>query len=143
VEDAARELIQDFLERHDLAVLATASPSGSPEAALMGIAADGDLSVIFDTLTTTRKYGRLKANPRVALVVGLGSETTLQIEGEAEELSGEGLALGKTIYFRQWPDGREREAWPTITYFRVKPRWIRHSDFSAPPPRILELTEFA
>ncbi|HEX4573196.1 MAG TPA: pyridoxamine 5'-phosphate oxidase family protein, partial [Dongiaceae bacterium] len=68
MEDAARELIHDYLERHELAVLATASPSGSPAAALIGIALMGqaqDIHVIFDTLTTTRKYARLKANPRV------------------------------------------------------------------------------
>jgi len=139
VEDAARELIHDYLERHELAVLATASPSGSPEAALMGIAAGADLALIFDTLTTTRKYARLKANPRVALVIGLESETTLQLEGEAEELAGEALAEAKEIYFRKWPDGRAREAWPNITYFKVRPRWFRHSDFSQPPPRIVEL----
>jgi general stress protein 26 len=139
VEEAARELIHDYLERHDLTVLATASPSGSPEAALMGIAANEDLDLIFDTLTTTRKYARLKANPRVALVIGLESETTLQLEGEAEELEGEALAAAKEIYFRKWPDGREREAWPNITYFKIRPRWIRHSDFSQPPPRIVEL----
>jgi uncharacterized protein YhbP (UPF0306 family) len=142
VEDAARELIHDYLERHELAVLATASPSGSPAAALIGIALMGrtpDIAVIFDTLTTTRKYARLKANPRVALVIGLGEETTLQLDGEAEELSGEALAEAKEIYFSKWPDGREREAWPNITYFKIRPRWIRHSDFSRPPPRIIEL----
>ena len=144
MEDAARELIHDYLERHDLAVLATASPSGSPAAALIGIAVAGKsngqaMAVIFDTLTTTRKYARLKANPRVALVIGLGDETTLQLDGEAEELAGEALAEAKAIYFRKWPDGREREAWPNITYFKVRPRWIRHSDFGRQPPRIIEL----
>ena len=144
MEDAARELIHDYLERHDLAVLATASPSGSPAAALIGIAVAGKsngqgMAVIFDTLTTTRKYARLKANPRVALVIGLGDETTLQLDGEAEELSGEALAEAKEVYFGKWPDGREREAWPNITYFKVRPCWIRHSDFGHQPPRILEL----
>src|SRR5262249_8111144 len=130
VEDAARELIHDYLERHDLAVLATASPSGSPAAALIGIALMGqvpDIAVIFDTLTTTPKYARLKANPRVALVIGLGEETTLQLDGEAQELAGGGLAEAKAAYFRKWPDGRERERWPNITYFKIRPRWIRHS----------------
>ena len=142
MDDAVRELIHDYLERHELAVLATASPSGSPEAALIGIAAGPDLSLIFDTLTMTRKYARLKANPRVALVVGLASETTLQLDGEAEELAGDTLAAAKAIYFRKWPDGRDREALPGITYFKVRPRWIRHSDFSAPPPKIVELAGF-
>jgi general stress protein 26 len=144
VEDAARELIHDYLERHELAVLATASPSGSPAAALIGIAFMGKnngqgMAVVFDTLTSTRKYARLKANPRVALVIGLGEETTLQLDGEAEELAGEALAEAKEIYFRKWPDGREREAWPNITYFKVRPSWIRHSDFGRQPPRIIEL----
>src|SRR5262252_5021070 len=142
VEDEARELIHDYLERHDLAVIATASPSGSPAAALIGIALMGqaqEIRVIFDTLTTTRKYARLKANPRVALVIGLGDETTLQLDGEAEELSGEALVEAKEVYFGKWPDGREREAWPNITYFKVRPSWIRHSDFGHQPPRILEL----
>lgn len=145
VEDAARELIHDYLERHDLAVIATASPSGSPAAALIGIALMGqaqEIRVIFDTLTTTRKYARLKANPRVALVIGLGEETTLQLDGEAEELAGEALAEAKAAYFRKWPDGREREAWPNITYFKVRPSWIRHSDFGLQPPKIVELHSF-
>jgi hypothetical protein len=95
------------------AVIATASPSGSPAAALIGIALMGqaqDIRVIFDTLTTTCKYARIKANPRVALVIGLGEETTLQLDGEAEELAGEALAEAKAAYFRKWPDGRAREA---------------------------------
>ena len=145
MEDAARELIHDYLERHELAVIATASPSGSPAAALIGIALAGqaqDIHVIFDTLTTTRKYARLKANPRVALVIGLGEETTLQLDGEAEELAGEALAEAKAAYFRKWPDGREREAWPNITYFKVRPSWIRHSDFGRQPPKIVELHSF-
>lgn len=148
MEDAARELIHDYLERHDLAVLATASPSGSPAAALIGIALMGNengqgMAVVFDTLTTTRKYARLKANPRVALVIGLVDETTLQLDGEAEELAGEALAEAKKVYFRKWPDGREREAWPNITYFKVRPWWIRHSDFGHQPPRIIELGKAA
>jgi len=137
--EAARRLILDYLDRHPLAVLASASGAGSPQAALMGIAVAVDLSLVFDTVTTTRKYANLKSNPRVALVIGCEDEVTLQYEGEAEELAGEALAAGKAIYFARWPDGRERESWPDITYFRVTPRWIRHSDFSRPPPRITVL----
>jgi len=134
-----RKLIHDYLDRHAIAVLASASAAGAPQAALMGIAVVDDLSLVFDTVTTTRKYANLKSNPRVALVVGCEDEITLQYEGEAEELAGDALTAAKAVYFARWPDGRARESWPNIAYFKVMPRWIRHSDFSQPPPRILEL----
>ena len=36
-------------------------------------------------------------------------------------------------------DGRDRLAWPGITHARVRPTWVRVSDFTVDPPRILEL----
>jgi hypothetical protein len=38
-----------------------------------------------------------------------------------------------------YPDGRERLAWPGITHFRVRPTWVRCSDFTQNPPRIVQL----
>jgi general stress protein 26 len=140
--DAERHLVLDHLRHHDLAVLATSSPLGLSQAALMGIAATEEFVLIFDTLTTTRKYANLKSNPRVALVVGCEGEATVQFEGEAEELEGEALGPAKDVYFAAWPDGRDRETWPGITYFRVTPRWIRYSDFAQIPPLIIELDRF-
>jgi general stress protein 26 len=137
----ARRLIRDYLESHDLAVLATTTPSGAPQAALIGVAVTAGLHLIFDTVATTRKFANLRANPRVALAFG-AADTTLQYEGEAVALEGEALARAKAVYFERWPDGRERQTWPGIAYVEVSPRWIRHSDFSRPPPRITELAEF-
>jgi hypothetical protein len=31
-------------------------------------------------------------------------------------------------------------SWPGLTYFRVRPRWIRYSDFGQAPPLIAEFT---
>jgi hypothetical protein len=70
-----------------------------------------------------------------AALMGVASTDAL----EATELEGKAVAAAKEIYFRRWPDGRTRESWPNITYFKLRPRWIRHSDFSRPPPRIVEL----
>ena len=39
------------------------------------------------------------------------------------------------------PDGRQREAWPGITYFRVRPTWIRYVDFNSDPPLIVEFDQ--
>jgi hypothetical protein len=43
-------------------------------------------------------------------------------------------------YFETFPDGRERLTWPGITYVRVRPRWIRYSNYRVTPPLIVELT---
>ena len=132
------ELFQ-FIGRHRLAVLATVNAEGAPEAALVGIAVTPELEIIFDTLQTTRKARNLSANPRAAFVVGCTEEVTLQYEGIAQELTGDELAKYKQTYFAAFPDGPARQAWKGITYYVVRPRWIRFSDYTQSPPRIEEL----
>jgi pyridoxine/pyridoxamine 5'-phosphate oxidase len=129
----------EFIKRHRLAVLATVGTEGGPEAALVGIAVTPELEIIFDTLQTTRKARNLAANPRAAFVVGCTEEITLQYEGIAQELTGDELAKYKRSYFAAFPDGPAREAWKGITYYVVRPRWIRFSDYTQSPPRIEEL----
>ncbi len=127
-----------FIDQHRLTVLATVSPSGAPEAALMGFAVSEQLEIVFDTVKTARKYPNLKANPKVAFVFGLEGAITLQYEGEAEEPSGEELRRYQDIYFRKLPDGPNRLTWPGITYFKVRPAWIRYCDYNQRPPLKLE-----
>jgi pyridoxine/pyridoxamine 5'-phosphate oxidase len=127
-----------FLYGHRLAVVSTVR-DGAPQAAVVGIAVTETLDIIFDTLSTSRKYANLTADPRVALVVGWDAEQTVQIEGTADVPSGAELAACKEVYFTVWPDGREREKWEYIAYVRVRPRWLRLSDFGVAPLRIEEL----
>jgi general stress protein 26 len=132
------EEVYRFMNEERLGVLATASKEGMPEAALMGFAVTPDLEIIFDTLQTSRKYPNLKQNPRVAWVVGCTTEVTVQYEGIAEELAGEELAKYKRIYFAKFADGPERQSWPGITYFVVRPRWVRFCDYNPGTRRIEE-----
>jgi pyridoxine/pyridoxamine 5'-phosphate oxidase len=132
--------IYEFLRGHRLAVIATANPAASPQAAVIGIAVTESLDFIFDTLSTSRKYANLRADPRVALTIGWDAAQTVQYEGIAQPLSGDALDICKQHYFETWPDGRERESWPNIAYIRVRPRWLRYSDFSVTPTKIEELT---
>ena len=129
-----------FMNRERLGVLATAGESGQPEAALMGFAVTPELEIIFDTLTTSRKYPNLKKNPRVAWVIGGATEVTVQYEGIARELAGEELAKYKKIYFAAFPDGPSRESWAGITYFAVRPTWVRYCDYNPNARRIEEQT---
>ncbi len=128
-----------FLRAHRLAVVSTVR-DGAPQAAVVGIAVMDNLDIVFDTSNTSRKYANLVADPRVALVIGWDHEQTAQIEGTADIPSGTELDACKQAYFEVWPDGREREKWPDIAYVRVRPRWLRFSDFGRAPPRIEELT---
>jgi hypothetical protein len=33
----------------------------------------------------------------------------------------------------------ERESWPALVYVRVRPAWIRYSDYTREPPEMVEL----
>ena len=125
-----------YLQGQRLGVLGTISRDNEPQAALVGYAATSDLEILFDTVRTSRKYGNMIANPRVSFTVGntvgKGDERTAQYEGIAEELAGESLARFQPVYFATWPDGVDRIQWPGITWFVIRPRWIRYSDFNIP-----------
>lgn len=132
------ELVQ-FLRRHKLAVEASVSADEKPQAAVVGFAVSDALELVFDTLESTRKCRNLKANPSVALVVGWDDEITAQIEGVADFPAGDELERIRECYFLAYPDGRDRLSWPGITHVRVRPTWLRYSDFTKDPPLIVEL----
>ena len=46
----------------------------------------------------------------------------------------------KAAYFAAWPDGPSRQSWPGLVYIRVRPTWIRYSDFNSDPPKVVEFT---
>jgi hypothetical protein len=125
-----------YLRSQRLGVLGTLASSGEPQAALVGYAITPDFELLFDTLQTTRKYRNMMANPRVSFTVGNtvghGDERTVQYEGIAEELTGDSLTRLRPVYFTAWPDGAERTQWPHITWFVIRPCWIRYSDFNIP-----------
>jgi len=128
----------EFISGFKLAVLASVSPEGVPQSALVGIAVTDELEVIFDTLDTTRKFKNLTADCRASFVIGWVGEKTVQFEGDAFLPEGDELNRYKKIYFATWPDGPARQSWPGIAYFVVRPRWIRYSDFDQRPPLVEE-----
>jgi uncharacterized pyridoxamine 5'-phosphate oxidase family protein len=123
------ELIR-FLRKYKLAVQASVAADGTPQAAVVGIAVSERLEIIFDTLESTRKYRNLRADPRIALVIGWDDEITAQIEGRVDFPTGSELERIRECYFSAYPDGRDRLAWPGITHARVRPTWLRYSDFN-------------
>jgi len=118
-----------FLRARRYCVQASVSAAGAPQAAVVGYAVSDDLEIVFDTLGDTRKMTNLRRDARAALVVGWDDDQTVQIEGLADEPTGDDLARLQAIYFAAWPDGVGRTSWPGITYVRVRPAWARYSDF--------------
>ena len=122
---------------------ASVSASSTPQAAIVGVIVSDRFEVFFDTLGTSRKADNLRHNPAVALVdpppqPPARRGTLVQLEGVTDESEGADLARLLDLHFARFPEGRERQSWPGITYLRVTPTWLRYSDFSVHPPEIVE-----
>jgi hypothetical protein len=129
------------MREHSMAVQASVSTSGSAQAAAVGIVVTDDFEVFFDALDESRKVENLRRNPRIAFVIGgtaAGDGRTVQYEGLADEPTGAELERLKQLYFESFPDGRERQSSPGVSYVRARPTWIRYSDFNLDPPAIVE-----
>lgn len=137
-----RTQVLEFIRGHALGVQASVSPAGQPQAAVVGFVVTETFELFFDTTDATRKAANLRAHAHVAFVIGgVGDGArTVQYEGVVDEPVGPVLAALQTLYFSRFPDGPERAAWPGITYFRVRPRWIRLSDYATTPPAVTEFT---
>ena len=136
-----REVLLEFMRSEKYAVQASVSAGGVPQAVVVGIAVTDDLEIVFDTLASSRKAPNLRANPAIALVIGGtrdGDERTVQYEGTADEPSGAELERLLAAYYSRVPEGPERRSWPDLIYVRVKPTWIRYSNFNTNPPEIIE-----
>jgi len=127
-----------FMNRESLAALTTVGDNGQPQAAVMGFAVTREREIIFGTVKTSRKYANSKKNPRVAWVIGCTTEVAVQHEGSARELEEEELARYQQTYFAKFTDGPERLTWPGITYFVVRPKWVRYCDYNPGTRRIEE-----
>ena len=135
-----RIALYSFMARHRYGVVSSIAATGVPQSALVGIATSPNLEIVFDTLQSTRKYANLIARPSCSFVIGWEGEQTVQLEGLAAQPQGPELKRYQEIYFTKWPDGPARMAWPGMTYFVVRPRWIRYSDYDQTPPIIEEVT---
>jgi len=135
--------ILTFLQQQSLGVQTSTSPEGAPQAAVVGLVVTDRFEIVFDTIETTRKVVNLRQHPRCAFVIGgflAGDERTVQYEGVADEPTGDELTRLREAYFRVFPDGRARLAWPGLIHVRVRPRWLRYSDFNQSPAVIVELS---
>jgi pyridoxine/pyridoxamine 5'-phosphate oxidase len=131
--------LYNFLTIQSLGVVSYSSSNSTPQSALVAFAVNPELELVFDTVQSSRKYPSLVAKPACSFVIGWQGETTVQYEGIAQELTGADLDKYKKVYFARFADAPERQSWPGIAYFVVRPKWIRFSDYDQQPPRIEEI----
>lgn len=128
-----KQFLYNFINSRTFGVIATVTPDGRPEAAVMEMAVTPELVLIFDTADTTRKYANLKKNPAIAFAFGWEAWDTVQFEGIAEELVGKERGMYRKIFLAKHPDAKKWDSLPETTYFRVVPRWIRYTAMNQKP----------
>lgn len=132
-----KEDVLKFIKFHRLAVVSTVD-SDRPQAAVVEFGELDDLTIIIDTLKTSRKYKNLQTNQNVAVVIGWDNDVTVQIDGAAKELSGEELEHAKQAYIAKNPRAKKWADKPQVAYFAIKPTWMRYSDVGQHPWQIEE-----
>jgi hypothetical protein len=94
--------------------------------------------LLFYTVSQSRKHQNLVKNPRVAFVIGWEHECTVQYEGLAQLPTEAELPAVQSYYVEHFRDAPTRETLPDLVYWRVRPTWIRYSNFNVAPPIIQE-----
>jgi general stress protein 26 len=134
-----KQTILAFIKQQKLAVISTINKDNKPNSAVVEFGETDVLELVFDTLSSSRKYQNLKNNASVSCVIGWDENITVQYEGIAEELIGEESEAYKQAY---WSKNPEAKRWATregITYFKVTPTWIRYSDLNTAPWEVFEI----
>jgi pyridoxine/pyridoxamine 5'-phosphate oxidase len=134
-----KKFVLDYIKQQDLIVIATVSPIGLPQDAVVGFGITDNFEIIFRTFNTSRKYQNIKKNPNVALVIGWVNAQTVQMEGEALELTKEEAQNYKPILFAKNPHAKLSENDPRESYFKVTPKWIRFTDLKFNPWKTIEI----
>jgi DNA-binding winged helix-turn-helix (wHTH) protein/general stress protein 26 len=138
--NSARLDIHLFARLHRLAVIATVSPDGQPQSAVVRIVVTDSFELIIDARRGSRKVQNLSANPKVGVTLGWDMLQTLQIDGLGEILADDALADAKHDYAAQYPESyRARQALPDLVYIRVTPTWMRFTDFRTNPANVFTL----
>lgn len=139
-----KRAVLEFLHDHPMAAIATINiDAHKPESALVAFAEFDTFELLFETLGTSRKSANLKRNNAVAFVVGEDPKhhVTLQYEGEALPIPrGQREICIQHFLQKDTPctEGFLRD--PRVELYKVRPKWIRYSDYTGETPDITEIS---
>lgn len=131
-----RDQFVAFVRDAQQGVVATVDADGHPEAALVGVAVTDDGELVFDAPSGTRKVANIRAKSRVALVIGWDDDVSVQVEGDADILSGPDREAYGRAYLAQFPGSRVLDEGFAVV--RVVPGWLRCYDARPEPPVVVE-----
>lgn len=137
-ETEQKKLIYTLLGKCRIGVLSTIHEDGAPQAAVVGVSERDGYELVFDTFPDSRKYKNLKADPRVAMVIGWENDITIQYEGVAEEVSAADKADYLRTHIAKIPHEKTYVEMGAVP-FRIRPTWLRYCDYSVDPPLRFEL----
>lgn len=131
-----KETVYAFLKKQNYMTLATADASGKPEAATVRHIVDGD-SVLVNIFDHYRKYQNLLDNPRVACVMTVNHDTTLQFDGTAEILSGAAAEQAMATMLAEEPDFMNYFDKEHTKFLKITPTWMRLRDYTTDPETVV------
>lgn len=128
-----QEIVKDFIQEQDLAVVSTVTGDFLPSAAVVGIRSNDKMEIFFGTFLSSRKSQNLAKNPRVALVIGWNKGRTVQYEGEVHKLSGAALKEFQEANLEHMPTAAKLVSKKEAVFYKISPKWIRYMDLSKDP----------
>lgn len=101
--------VHEFLKRHPIGVLSTASIDNQPWGSAIFFYVDEHFNFYFVTRANTHKYHNVQANPQAAITIAHGaSQTTVQAAGKLSEVPAEdymNIIFDKLASVRPGSDG--------------------------------------
>ena len=138
--------VLDYLKSQRVGVLAVEMLDGSPHAATMHFAHTEDpLLFYFETSHEYRKTEPLfvRETTRASLVIGSSEEEmkTLQLDGTVQLLKSDESELFDSVYFKKFPDKREKYKDQKLSLFKFVPTWWRFTDWTTPQGKTILTSE--
>jgi general stress protein 26 len=135
-------LVGTFLKSQPMATVSTiARNSNIPESALIAFAQTDKLEIIFESFVNARKWKNLQSNPHVSLVIGWDTQVhiTVQYEGVAKPIPEAERSVYINMFLaKKTPCTEKFLNDPRVRLFKVRPTWMRYSDYTNTKPLILE-----
>lgn len=140
MDDEQKRKILEVLRQNEFGVIAT-NGTQAPESAVVAVSETEDLEIIFGSFDHNRKNKNIKNNPNISIVIGWDKiiKKTLQIEGIAILTEGEEREMAENIHCAKNKGSNVYRGNSKQEYFKVKPVWIRYSDFSVNPKEVWEV----
>lgn len=136
-----KKTLYEFLKMHPVAHLATVTPDAKPLVSTVYFYANSMTELFIATLSNTEKFKNIELNPDVALVVtDEDAQKTVQITGTASEEQNVAVRMAMLEQLATL-QARNKSGWPPpivkldkgqLRLVKVKPLWIRFSDFQNP-----------